>query len=242
MLRWPSDNFVPRPNSMPILFLHGALGSRTQLASLTGSIHEHPVHTFDLSGHGARPLPLKGLSFARFLRDVDAELDATGWESAHLFGYSMGGYAALLYAARHPQRVRSVTTLGTKLQWDRDGLDRELRMLDPEKMRAKVPAFVAQLAAEHGADRWESLVHATAKLITGLHEQPLLTSEVLRTIQCPALLCVGDRDTTAVPEHTLAAARQLPKGGVLVLPNTGHPLQAVGLPEWLPHLHAHWAR
>lgn len=187
-------------------------------------------------------MPADGLSFDRFLHDINAVLEEVGWSEAHLFGYSMGGYAALLYAARHPKRVRSVVTLGTKLQWDRAGLDRELCMLDIDKMQEKVPQFVAQLIAEHGADRWEALVHATARLITGLHEAPLLTHEVLATVTRPALLCVGDRDGTAVPEHTLAAARCMPNAGTLVLPKTLHPLQAVRLEELIPHLHAHWGR
>ncbi len=227
---------------MPILLLHGALGSCTQLALLAGRIQGHPVHAIDLTGHGARSMPQEGLTFDHFVQDIVAALDANGWESVHLFGYSMGGYAALLFAARHPQRVRSVATLGTKLQWDRDGLDRELRMLDPERMRAKVPAFVGQLSREHGADRWEALVHATVRLITGLHTHPLLTPEVLAMVPCPALLCVGDHDATAAPEQTLVAARHLPQGGTLVMPNTGHPIQTVRLEELLPHLYAHWER
>lgn len=227
---------------MNILLLHGALGSRSQLAPLAARLAGHAVKAIDLAGHGAKAMPEAGLSFDHFVHDIDAALDEAGWESAHLFGYSMGGYAALLYAARHPQRLRSVATLGTKLHWDRDGLERELRMLDPVKMQAKVPHFVAQLAAEHGADRWEALVHETARLITGLHEQPLLGPETFAVVTCPVLLCVGDRDATAVPEHTLQVVRQLPQGSTLVLPNTGHPFQAVRLEELLPHLHAHWAR
>lgn len=227
---------------MNILLLHGALGSRTQLAALSTHLHGHRVRAIDLAGHGARSIPEEGLSFTHFVDDIDGALDEAGWADAHLFGYSMGGYAALLYAAHHAQRVRSVATLGTKLRWDREGLDRELRMLDPVKMQAKVPAFVGQLAVDHGAHRWEPLVHATAKLITGLHEQPLLSPERLTSITCPVLLCVGDRDTTAVPEHVLEAARTLRHGSVLVLPGTSHPLAAVDQALLLPHLAAHWAR
>lgn len=214
---------------MNILLLHGALGSKAQVASLAERLSAHTVRAIDLSGHGGRPLPSDELSFEHFLQDIDAVLEAAGWTDAHLFGYSMGGYAALLYAAQHPGRVASVTTLGTKLLWDREGLDRELRMLDPGKMQAKVPAFVEQLAAEHGTERWEPLVHATAKLITGLHERPLLTPEVLARIGCPVLLCVGDRDTTAVPADTRIVAASIANARVEVLPDTPHPFAAVDL-------------
>lgn len=227
---------------MSTLLLHGALGSRTQLAPLAAALGDRPTLAIDLTGHGGQPLPPGGLGFDHFVHDVEAALHRAGLKRAHLFGYSMGGYAALLFAARHPHRVLSVATLGTKLVWDGPGLERELPMLDPATMRAKVPAFVQQLAQEHGADNWEPLVHATAQLITDLHERPLLTEQVLATIACPTLLCVGDRDATAVPEHTLAAARQLGQGAALVLPNTGHPLHTVRLQQLVPRLLDHWAR
>ena len=42
--------------------------------------------------------------------DAVAVLNALGWDSAHLFGHSMGGLLAQRTALRHPQRVRSITS------------------------------------------------------------------------------------------------------------------------------------
>lgn len=225
---------------MNLLLVHGALGTRQQLGLLGDLLPGIRTRTVEFRGHGEREIPDEGLSMEVFLRDIDDALDDAGWHEAHLFGYSMGGYAALLFASRFPHRVRSVVTLGTKLNWDREGLDRELRLLDPQKMKEKVPQFVTQLSAEHGADRWEQLVKGTARVITGLHDHPLLTPESLAVINCPVLLCVGDQDRTAVPEHTLEAARSMPKAGTLVLPFTPHPFQAVRLEVLRPVLAAFW--
>jgi pimeloyl-ACP methyl ester carboxylesterase len=226
---------------MNLLLLHGALGTRDQLALLAADLPASTPCRIDLAGHGARPIPDGGLTFEYFVQDISTTLDEAGWQQVDLLGYSMGGYAALLFASRFPERVRSVVTLGTKLNWDREGLDRELRLLDPEKIQAKVPRFAELLGQQHGAERWTALVKETACLIAGLHEKPLLTPEVFATINCPVLLCVGDRDTTAVPEHTLHAARPMPKAGTLVLPNTPHPFEAVDRKVLLPHLQAFWA-
>jgi pimeloyl-ACP methyl ester carboxylesterase len=225
---------------MNVLLLHGALGTRDQLGLLREVLPGVRTLAVEFRGHGERPIPDEGLSMEVFLRDIEDALDAAGWSEAHLFGYSMGGYAALLYAHRFPQQVASVVTLGTKLKWDREGLDRELRLLDPQKMKEKVPHFAMDLLTQHGPERWEHLVRATARLITGLHEQPPLSREQLEGVTCPAMLCVGDRDRTAVPEHTLEAARWMPHGSTLVLPNTQHPFDAVDLNALLPHLRAFW--
>jgi pimeloyl-ACP methyl ester carboxylesterase len=222
------------------LLLHGALGHADQLKALADRLAPEEVRCIDLAGHGQQRISGKDPSFEDFLLDIDSAMG--GREDVHLVGYSMGGYAALLHAARYPGRVRSVITLGTKLEWDREGLDRELRMLDPEKMKEKVPQFVAELAAVHGAEEWADLVHATARLITGLHERPLLTAEALEAIRCPVLLCVGDRDRTAVPEHTLAAAARIPKGAALVLPGTPHPFAQVDLGLLTAHMRAFHVR
>ncbi|MCW5898342.1 MAG: alpha/beta hydrolase [Flavobacteriales bacterium] len=225
---------------MDLLLLHGALGTRDQLAPLSADLPGLASRAIDLRGHGQRSIPPGGLTFEHFVEDISIALDEAGWQQADLLGFSMGGYAALLFASRYPERVRSVVTLGTKLNWDREGLERERRLLDPEKIHAKVPRFAEMLAEQHGADRWVDLVKETACLITGLHEKPLLTPVVFATITCPVLLCVGDRDQTAVPEHTLQAARLMPKAGTLVLPNTPHSFEAVDRKVLLPHLQAFW--
>ena len=44
---------------------------------------------------------------------------------ADIFGYSMGGYVALHAARRHPERIGSIMTLGTKFAWDTPTAEKE---------------------------------------------------------------------------------------------------------------------
>ncbi len=80
-----------------LLLLHGAIGSRSQLRTLQARVGGVAI---DFTGHGGKPIPVGGLTFDHFLADIDRAFADQNWKSAHLFGYSMGGYAALLYAAR----------------------------------------------------------------------------------------------------------------------------------------------
>ena len=224
---------------MNILLLHGALGTERQLAILAESLDHTNCRRFTFSGHGDGEVPGEGLSFELFLKDIDAAMQRSDGP-VHLFGYSMGGYAALLWAARNPGRVASVTTLGTKVVWTPEGLQKELRKLDPAVIEEKVPEFAAGLAAAHGPTRWKELVRHTADLMTRLAAAPLLTDDVLASIEAPVLLMVGDRDTTAVPEDTLLTARKLKDAGVMVLPRTRHPFEEADLDLLITQLSRFW--
>ncbi|MBK9174892.1 MAG: alpha/beta hydrolase [Flavobacteriales bacterium] len=224
---------------MGLLLLHGALGSAAQLSVLQERLGGV---TIDLSGHGNRSIPQHGIRFEDFITDIDAAFAANGWQQADLFGYSMGGYAAMLCASRHPTRVRSVVTLGTKYLWTEEALEKELRMLNPEVIAMKVPAFAQALADAHGVERWKDVVRAIAKSMSDLARQPLLTSEVTARIQCPVLICVGEKDTTALPQDTQRFARGVKGAEVLILPNTPHPFDKVDLDFFVPRLREFWAR
>lgn len=224
---------------MNLLLLHGALGSARQLKALHERVGGVAI---DLSGHGGREIPAEGIRFEHFITDIDTAFAENAWSRADLFGYSMGGYAALLYAAKHPERVRSVITVGTKLGWTEEGLQKELRMLDPDAMVAKVPAFAHALAAVHGQDRWRDVVTAIARSMSELAASPLLAAEVVARIECPVLLCVGDGDTTAIPSDTHAFATGLVRAEVHVLPNTKHPFESVDLDALVPMVERFWAQ
>lgn len=46
--------------------------------------------------------------------DAVAVMDSLGWDSAHVFGVSMGGLVAQRIALRHPDRVRTVTAMASQ--------------------------------------------------------------------------------------------------------------------------------
>lgn len=221
-----------------IVLLHGALATERQMLPLTALLPEHNVLSLTFSGHGTRAS--EPLDFMRFMSDVDAIIARDGAKQVHLFGYSMGGYAALLYAARFPEKVISVITLGSILIWTEEGLQKELRKLDPAVMEQKVPAFARTLAEWHGEEHWRNVVMGVAARMTDLARSPLLTDEVIQRIPCPVLCCVGDGDTSADPARTQQFASGLKNARYMVLPDTRHPFEEVDLETFAPELRAFW--
>jgi len=213
-----------------LLLVHGALGTREQLVPLIPLLEDRlKVHAMELEGHGVTPSSEPAYSMARFAENIRQFIDVQRIAPVAVFGYSMGGYAALKLAGDHPSIISHVITLGTKLAWSPEVAAKENAKLDPSKIRAKVPAFAEELERRHASQQggWDSVLGKTAELMTSLGWQPEIGEETLSRIEQPVRLMVGDRDNVVTVEETVAASRRLTKGGVAVLPGTPHPFEQV---------------
>src|SRR5262249_20812673 len=73
------------------------------------------VTLYDLRGHGNSECPPRGYTTRDLAEDLTALMDARGIERAHLVGHSYGGAVSLHCAASHPERVRSLTMIDSRL-------------------------------------------------------------------------------------------------------------------------------
>jgi pimeloyl-ACP methyl ester carboxylesterase len=213
-----------------LILLHGALGSKDQLQPVTRALeNEFQVHTFNFSGHGGRPFPDSEFSIPLFSDQVAQYMHEKGIAQAYIFGYSMGGYAAMYLAKTQPEKVNKLITLATKFHWDEKTAAREVKMLDGKTIEEKVPAFAAQLQQRHAPNDWLQLLHKTSQLLTGLGKQNTLQLEDYTTITTPCLLLLGDRDKMVTLEETLSVYKQLPNAQLGILPGTPHALEQVNM-------------
>ncbi|MBK9014180.1 MAG: alpha/beta hydrolase [Saprospiraceae bacterium] len=212
-----------------LLLLHGALGAASVTEPLAGRLNGNfEVHILNFSGHGGAPFAA-AFGIEQFTSEVLDFLDKNSLEQVDIFGYSMGGYVALNLARLHPERVGKIATLATKFDWTLEGAERESKMLDPEKIEAKIPAFANLLRERHAPNDWKVLLHKTAEMMLTLGQQPLLTPAVLSQIQHPALICLGDADQMVSLDETTQAAVSLPNGQLQILEQTPHQLEKVNL-------------
>lgn len=200
--------------------LHGALGAASQLEPLRELLGAIPI---EFPGHGTTPLTEGEFSMTGFARYADRLLPSAG--PIDLFGYSMGGYVALLLALKYPGSVRRVMTLGTKFEWTPAVAAKDAARLNPDVMEAKVPAFTDLLKARHTACSWRDNLAHTATLLHDLGAHPLLGPDELARITQHVCIAVGDLDVTVTADECARVAGMMPKATVAILAETSHPFE-----------------
>lgn len=253
----------PEATEPPIVWVHGlTMSVRFWEKGMFESVVAHrswysvslPLHhpsTF------SRPLTAETLNedlFAEMLRvAVDAlvpETEAT--RKVHLVGHSLGGFAALNYAAKHPDRVASVVSIGGFMTGRARGLEGALQFLSKERFGRKALFHLAyrilrshylflKIAGVSYGRRFRTLLRSETVEATLRHVYPdvcrhpvdaqrafcafLLDMDLfdeIEQIHQPVLFIVGDRDPIISPVHQIDCARRLPQGELRLYEKVGH--------------------
>jgi esterase/lipase len=211
----------------PILLLHAALGCKTQLEQLKNILEKEgfEVHSFNFSGHADNHSQNFGMD--QFAIDINEYLDQATLKKVNIFGYSMGGYAALRFAATNSDRVFKIMTLGTKFDWSPETAAQEIKMLNPEIIQMKIPKFAEQLEKMHG--NWKKLMLKTADMMLELSSGAALNEKEINALQLPIQLCLGTEDNMVGREETVKMQVQLPNASFKLFDNVKHPIDKVDM-------------
>lgn len=211
-----------------IILLHGALGSQQQFTEFIPLLNnQYTIHALNFSGHGGTTFHTDGYNFDVFADDILAYMNAHNLPQVSFFGFSMGGYAALYFASKYPERVKQIMTLNTKFNWNPESSQKETALLNAEKIKEKVPQYAQALMHEHGENNWENVLLQTKYMMLALGDKPVLDDNTLHKIQCNVLIGVGDRDNTATIIENIEVYKTLANAQLLVLPNTPHPFNKI---------------
>lgn len=100
---------------VPLVLVHGFPLDRTIWSGqMTGLAASARVLAPDLPGFGSSPPGGRAPSIDGYADDVRDLLDRLGIDRAVVGGVSMGGYVALAFARRHPERLRGLVLVCTK--------------------------------------------------------------------------------------------------------------------------------
>ncbi len=212
----------------PLVLLHGSGSNATMWMGDVGTWAEHfRVHAVDMIGEPglsaqSRP-PLDSPAYARWLDDV---LDHLGLDRVAVVGASLGGWLALDYATRRPDRVERLALLcpgGVGRQkigyvgkvllyrpFGRWGMLRSIKAVAGVDVRTmpEVAEYLA-LVFTHFLPRRDRL--------------PVFPDEALRKVTVPVLVIVGGRDAMLDSRDTARRmAHAVPHATVSLLPDVAH--------------------
>ena len=194
--------------------------------------------TYDLRGHGASAKPLDAAAYQthRFWADdVLAVLDAVGVERALLVGWSFGGRVALDALAVHGEvRFAGLNLVGSNI-FDAPGLrgtgSLALRpLMASEDLSVSIPAVRAFLrlcfATMPDADTLAEMLAynmVVPPAIRGmLHGRVAQPESMLRGLDLPVLVTIGEADALANVAGARHAAAVIPGAQLSIYPGVGH--------------------
>jgi pimeloyl-ACP methyl ester carboxylesterase len=214
----------------PLILLHGALGAASQFDPLKDQLKDHfNVHSINFSGHGGVTMPEDKFSIPLFANDLKNYLEQNQIQSANIFGYSMGGYVAMYLTKHFPELVDKVITLGTKFYWDEEVASRDIKLLDPDTIIQKVPAFAGELEQRHAPEDWKTVLSKTKEMLLGLGKKNVLQIDDYRTISNDCLLLIGGSDKMVTRDETKNVCDALPNASMKILPEAPHPIEQVNV-------------
>jgi 2-succinyl-6-hydroxy-2,4-cyclohexadiene-1-carboxylate synthase len=236
-------NYFDAGEGSPVTLLHGFTQSgRSWQGVITSMPQGWRWVVPDLRGHGeTRTRSGVECTMDGCLADLEMLWDHLGVQRTHLVGYSMGGRLALHAAARKPERLLSLLTIGAHGGLEEDA--REGRRLGDEALAQRIendglepfvkywssfplfaglerrgPSFVAQLRAERMNNTVAGLACSLRGMGAGMM-QPVWDD--LARLTVPSTFVAGQLDHGYV-----ASARRLagvvPNGRVEVVLRAGH--------------------
>jgi pimeloyl-ACP methyl ester carboxylesterase len=146
-------------------------------------------------------------------------MNRLGIPRAHLIGYSLGADVGLYLAVHHPEKVATLTTIGTDGVCHPEGA--EAFEADALLKNGK-HAFIRQMTARHmDAHRgnWQEFLHQSAQ---DWRRYPTLSEAQLKTIGCPAFFIAGEHDHFAGEEGLKRLHSLVPGSRYWIVPGGTH--------------------
>jgi 3-oxoadipate enol-lactonase len=227
-------HYIEKGQGSAILFIHAfPLNHSMWHPQIDFFADRYRVVALDLYGFGgsqpARPWTIEGMG-----DEVLTLLDALQIERCTLVGLSIGGYIALPFTAKHPQRVERLVLAHTRARADTE-IERENRTqmvgalqqhgieILPERMlpRLLAPNAPAEIRKRLGWTILKASANAAIFAVTAMRNRPDATA-LLPQLACPTLVLAGADDAILKADECRQMADAIPGGKFTVIPNAGH--------------------
>jgi len=216
-----------------LVLLHPFPFARTVWAGLADALAAHRrVIAVDARGFGETPLA-GPLAIVDIADDLAALLDRLAIGRATVLGMSMGGYAALAFAARHRERLSALVLADTRAAADsaetraaRAGALAAIADVGaPAYLAASLPRLLSPTAppalVAHLRARAETRAASLRAGVEALRDRPDRTAE-LGAIACPTLVVCGEHDQVTPAAEMKQIAAAISGARFVPIANAGH--------------------
>lgn len=232
--------FLRAGQGEPLILIHGFADQKETWSLIAPLLaRRYEVIAPDLPGYGdASAIDATEAHLASQAAFLEDFLDQVGLDRVHLCGNSMGGGVALTFAARHPERVRSISLISSM---GPEASPSELRsLIDGGGRNPLLPASWAEYEAMLGfifehrprlpGPVWRHMASrqiARRGRYSAQFDHLTDTLEVdLGTLRAPTLIVHGLRDRLIHPSTGEALAAQIPDTRLVLMEGVGH------APQW----------
>jgi pimeloyl-ACP methyl ester carboxylesterase len=237
-------NHTEAGRGVPLVLLHAfPLSSDMWAAQREGLADVYRVVTPDQRGFGRSPLDGDRASddppsLDAAADDVAALLDRLALDRVVLGGMSMGGYVAMAFVARYPDRVAGLVLADTKAGADPPEVrDRQeqlaVRATEPGGMAELMRDFVRMVVGPYTVEHRPEVVERIRRLVGAARPEAFAwasramaarrdSTGVLRGVDVPALVVVGEDDQLTPVADAEALAELLPRARLVRIPSSGH--------------------
>ena len=177
------------------------------------------------------------LTMEHLAEQLKAQLDAQGIQRTVLCGLSMGGYVALAFLERWPERLAGLILCNTRSIADTEEAKqgREATALDALAKGSAVMAraMAPKLLSEHSRTMAPELLHTVEAMIASQRPEAIAAASrgmalrpdrtlVLHATETPTLIITGEHDALMPLPTSQAMATAAPRSTLVVLPHAGH--------------------
>ena len=156
-------------------------------------------------------------------------MDSLRIERFHLVGAKIGGTVARAFAARRPERVRTLTVAGSPEPLRPDGKAALLKAIEEQGVEARARSGMAKRLGAHfppeAVEWWVKFMGRTPlSSVLGFVNAINFTdiSPDIPKIRCPLLVITTEGSSLASVEQTRAWQQQVPGSELLVLPGDSY--------------------
>lgn len=206
------------------------------------SDQRYRIITPDLRGFGESEISSSSTkpvisTMIMFADDIAGLMENLGIQQAVLCGLSMGGYVALAFAHKYPERLRGLILADTRPTADAPGVranrERVAQLAESEGNSAIADLQLPALISDYTRQHYPQVETRVRQLIDTALSQGIAAAsrgmavrtdatEMLEQISCPTLVLVGEQDTLTPPQVAQEYAARIADAQYIVIPHAGH--------------------